>query len=148
MTPLGTQALLPSHTPLETALFALAQLVNVQELPRPATAQAPLPSHRPVVPQVFSESCPHCSYGSSVARTLPQVPLLPPLFLARQETHVPAQAVLQHTPSLQKPLVQSLPCTQAEPLPVPVAPTLLANNELAASPSAAKNIRRAETRAR
>jgi hypothetical protein len=31
---------------------------------------------------------------------------------------------------------------------VPVAPTLLANNELAASPSAAKNIRRAETRAR
>ena len=142
MMPLGTQALLPSQTLLETALFALAQLVNVQELPRPATAQAPLPSHRPVVPQVFCASWAHWSYGSSVARTLPQVPLLPPLFLARQETQVPAQAVLQHTPSLQKPLAQSLPCAQVEPLTVPAAPTLLAKSELAASASAAKDLRR------
>ena len=54
--------------------------------------------------------------------TLPQTPSEPlPFFAAVHATHAPVHAVLQHTPSVQKPLVQSvlslhcLPCAQVVP---------------------------------
>ena len=59
---------------------------------------------------------------------LPQTPSEPPPFFAAvQATHAPRQAVLQHTPSAQWPLPQSLsalhclPCAQVFPH-VPPAP--------------------------
>src|SRR5690242_17232899 len=59
---------------------------------------------------------------------LPQTPSAPPPFFAAvHATHAPVQAVLQHTPSAQWPLAQSvsalycLPCAQVVPQ-VPAAP--------------------------
>jgi hypothetical protein len=60
---------------------------------------APAPLHV-VAPQLF--------LGSVSSATLPQMPSAPePFFADEQAVHTPLQALLQHTPSTQKPLAQS-----------------------------------------
>ena len=50
----------------------------------------------------------HSSSGSRPMPMFPHVPSVPePFFTAVQAWHVPTQAVLQQTPSTQKPLAQS-----------------------------------------
>jgi hypothetical protein len=60
-----------------------------------------MPSHAPVRPQVLAACAAHCSAGSGwPAGTGPQVPALPD---NAQDSHDPVHAVLQQTPSAQKP---------------------------------------------
>src|SRR5262245_16316387 len=71
-------------------------------------AQAPAPLQVPVLPQLAWGSAVQSSFGSVSPLTLPQTPSEPLAFLAaRQVLQVPLQALLQHTPSTQKPLEQS-----------------------------------------
>jgi len=77
-----------------------------------------VPSQTPVVPHVDAGIIAQSLFGLRPAATLPQVPSAPwPFIAALQAVHTPVQAVLQHTPSTQKPLVHSVPAVQAVPRP-------------------------------
>jgi hypothetical protein len=58
---------------------------------------------------------PHSSSGSSPTGTFAQVPLVTPVFAALHALHVPVQALLQQTPSMQLPLAHSLGAAQGSP---------------------------------
>lgn len=69
----------------------------------------------PVVPQVEAAVAGHSLSGSVPVVTLAQVPVVIPVLFEVQAWQVPVQAALQHTPSAQKPLAQSLPARQVSP---------------------------------
>jgi len=73
----------------------------------------------PLHPVPFAPQAPvlsaHSPLSDSPALRLAQVPSVPPVFAAVHAMHWPLQAVLQHTPSAQKPLTQSPPTVQGAP---------------------------------
>jgi hypothetical protein len=101
----------PSHWFLAMMLPSHVEAAHV--VPWATSVHAPPPLHVPVRPQV--PGCAgHCARGSTPDFTGAQVPLEPPVFVPRQDTHVPLQAESQQTPSLvQFPVEHSL---QAPPL--------------------------------
>jgi hypothetical protein len=77
----------------------------------------PKPSQTPVVPQVLAVCEAHSLSGSTPAAMFPQAPLAPEPFLAAEHaSHDPLQALLQQTPSTQKPLPHWPAPVQAVPL--------------------------------
>ena len=104
---------LPSHfasgvseEPLQATVPQLVVVVATRHFP---------PPHMPSSPQVVVPAV-HSFAGSVPSFTLPHVPsAASPVSFARHETHVPLQAVLQHTLSTQKPERHSAPAEQAWP---------------------------------
>jgi hypothetical protein len=96
------------------------QLGEEQSVFRGYFAQAPRPSHTPVVPQVDLSCAAHLASGSPFPRGwhMPTKPVW------LQETHSVSQATLQHTPSAQNPDAQSVPLVQG-PVPLGSFPQLL-----------------------
>ncbi len=107
----GLQRPAPSHAN-EPTTASPSQLPLLQSVPTTCLRQLPAPSHLPSRPQVLA----------AVAAQVVALRGLPP---AAMPTHDPAfpgaehvlhpsvQAVLQHTPSTQNPLAQSVPHVQA-----------------------------------
>lgn len=83
-----------------------------QLVPAEVLAQAPLPAQRPVWPQGIPETTAHMA-SAVPSGTIVQVPLVLVRLHAMQ---VPVQALLQQTPSAQKPDVQSVFAMQIMPL--------------------------------
>jgi hypothetical protein len=106
------------HAPRPSQIAAVFSLFPVQEggtqvVPRGASLQPPTPSHRPFSPQT-AVSCLQTPCGSLWSMsTGQQMPL--PGSGRLQATHAPVQAVLQQTPSAQKPDWHSEPLAQACP---------------------------------
>ena len=116
---MGLHSPLPLHAPFKVELVALAHSENVQLVPTGGSEQAPLPSHRPVGPQLPVGEAGQLSRGSVSARTLPQTPSAPPLaplFFCKQLWQVPLHALAQHTLSTQNPLAHSLLWLHAAPV--------------------------------
>jgi hypothetical protein len=67
------------------------------------------------VPQVDAASVGHSEPGSVPSVTLAHVPVVCPVNAAVHAWQVPLQAVLQHTPSTQLPVVQSEPARHLRP---------------------------------
>ncbi|WP_248354746.1 hypothetical protein [Anaeromyxobacter oryzae] len=76
------------------------------------SAQLPVPSQTPALPQVDGADAAQSFLGSLPATLDVQVPRAPP---ASHRVQVPVQAVLQQTPSTQKPLAQAPGAAQASP---------------------------------
>ena len=91
----------------------LAQLAARQAVVAGATAQAPAPLQVPVLPQGGAATQ---RASASPVTVLAQVPAVPPVLAAEQPMQVPVQAVLQQTPSTQKPEVHCALDVQAVPL--------------------------------
>jgi hypothetical protein len=82
-------------------------------VPAAKRSQAPLPSQKPVVPQLAAPELAHVFVGSAPPDgTGAQVPAVAG---SAHDRHVPAQAVLQHTPCAHTPLPHSAPSAQAAP---------------------------------
>jgi hypothetical protein len=71
------------------------------------------PLHTPVVPQVDAAVAAHSLSGSCPAGTAAQEPTEPTRL---HRSQVAVHALLQQTPSVQKPLAHSVPETQAAPV--------------------------------
>jgi hypothetical protein len=107
----GVQSTPPAcgpHVPVPLHVCDLATVpahVGVpQTVPEAQIWQAPAPSQAPSVPQVDWACIAHWLLGSFPAATLPHRPSAPLPFLAAVHAwQVPVQALLQHTPSAQKP---------------------------------------------
>ena len=91
---------------------ALEQLAARHWVPATCFRQAPAPSQVPSSPQVDGLLAPHSSRGLVPGSAALHVPRL---FVAAQVLQLPVQAVLQQTPSTQKPLPQSPATAQAVP---------------------------------
>ncbi len=93
----------------------------MQVVSGPHLLHPPLPLHVPRLPQgSLLEVGQLFSLSATPSATLPQTPTLPWRLQAR---HVPVQASSQQTPSLQKPLSQSLGAAHVAPKPfVPQVP--------------------------
>jgi hypothetical protein len=108
------------HVPMPSQAWDVsvppAQLVVPHIVPAAATLHPLFPLHPvPVLPHAPSGG--HWFFGSVPAAIGPHVPSLPwPFRAAVQAWQVPVQAVSQHTPSAQLPLVQSLPALHFFPL--------------------------------
>jgi hypothetical protein len=88
--------------------------------------QAPAPLQPPDSPQLAAPMLEQLACGSWPTITAPHTPSFPwPLAAAEQASHVPLQATLQHTPSAQKPVWQSLPTLHFLPLPQATPQVLL-----------------------
>jgi len=112
----STHVPVPSHTlPLtEPALH----VVGPQLVPKAAFAHsAALPLHAATSPQTLEESTTHLLLGFVPCFATSQVPELVPdcLLDAAQAMHVWSQAVLQQTPSAQKPELHTLAAEQDWP---------------------------------
>lgn len=102
--------------PSVCAVAPAGQAGGAQAVPAPKRAQAPLPSQKPVVPQLAAPAFVHELVGSTPpAGTGAQVPGEAARAHDRQ---VPVQAVRQHTPWAQNPLAHSPPSPQATPGPL------------------------------
>jgi hypothetical protein len=83
-------------------------------VPADACWQAPLPSHRPLLPQGGCGA--QSPVGSLIpATTLAQVPFAWPVSADEQAWYDPLQAVLQQKPLVQKPLAQASLLVHAAP---------------------------------
>jgi hypothetical protein len=105
-------------SPLQTCPVTVlpVQVVEPQETPLAYRRQAPAPLHAPSCPQLVAPSSSQVASGSMPSRTTPHWPSAPEtLFAARHVMQVPVQAVLQHTPSTQLPLLHSFSPAQATP---------------------------------
>jgi hypothetical protein len=76
------------------------------------SAQWPVPSQRPVVPQPATGVAMHTPAGSGPAGTGAHVPSFPGI---AQELQLPQDGEAQHSPSVPWLLMQSVPVTQAAP---------------------------------
>jgi len=95
-----------------------------QTVPEAQSAQAPAPLQTPVSAQVDAADRVHWLPGFVPAAALPQMPSAPPPFSAAVHAwQTPLQAVLQHTPSTQKPDWHCDAEAQALPLPSTAAQT-------------------------
>jgi hypothetical protein len=106
------QVPLPSHAAAGVRIEPL-QAAPAQGVPDAYFWQAPLPLQNPLVPQVVAPASLHWLSGSVPAGTATQVPTEP---VRLHALHVPAQAVAQQTPCVQKPELQVVPLVQAVPL--------------------------------
>jgi hypothetical protein len=102
----------PLHVDAACAV-AVEQLAARHTVPATCLRQAPAPSQKPSSPQVDGSVAEHSARGSVPASAALHVPRL---FVAAQVWQLPVQAVLQQTPSTQKPLAQSAVAAQAVPL--------------------------------
>jgi hypothetical protein len=108
-----------THVPVPLqvdAVFTTAPLHPAarQTVPTACLRQAPAPSQEPSLPQVVAALASHSIRGSVPGSAAMHVPTLPDCAHVWQ---VPPQALLQQTPSTQKPLPHSAVVTQAVPLP-------------------------------
>jgi hypothetical protein len=114
LVPPARQVPAPSHVAGEVATPPL-QLPGVQAVPALQSAQLPAPLQKSVEAQVATGLAVQAFRGSAPATTLVQVP-----GVALHCWQPPAQAVLQQTPSTQKPLAQvpfdaqAAPCGEAQ----------------------------------
>ena len=92
--------------------------ISLQTVPAGYLSHAPVPSHMPVEPHVDAASTAHSSRGSVPSWALTQVPTVP---WPAHVTQVPAQALLQQTPSAQNPLAHSPPIAHELPIGLPGA---------------------------
>jgi hypothetical protein len=83
-------------------------------VPVPYISQAPA-LQLPVVPQLVAVVVAHSDPGSVPSVTFAHSPVVWPVREAVHALHVPAQSLLQHTPSTQKPVVQSEPARHVRP---------------------------------
>ena len=88
-----------------------------QVVPAGYSSQAPIPLQRPFVPQVDAGVMAQSLFGSVPAGTAAHAPSGWPVSAAMQAVQTPEHAVLQHTPSAQKPLPHWEAVEQAVPLP-------------------------------
>jgi hypothetical protein len=98
------------HAPLASQRDASVMVepvhdASAQIAPCAYLRHAPAPSHTPSRPHVATVSSGHWSRGSVPTSAGMHVPRLP---TAAQVMHVPAQSEVQHTPSTQNPLSQSV----------------------------------------
>jgi hypothetical protein len=121
----GVQLIIMPAAQLPVPLHVLA-VVSVpplhdaaaQTVPAVYFAHAPFPSQDPSVPHVDAVCMVQLLSGSVPTTTLPHVPSVPaPLCAAVHAVHVPEHAVLQQTPSAQKPLVHWVPSPPVQGLP-------------------------------
>jgi hypothetical protein len=113
----AAQLPVPLHV-LAVVSEPLPQVAAAQGVPAVYFAHAPFPSQDPSVPHVAADCMVQLLSGSVPTTTLPQVPSVPaPLCAAVHAVHVPAHAVLQQTPSAQKPLVHWVPSPPVQGLP-------------------------------
>ena len=77
------------------------QLDVLHDVPAGCKAQAPAPLQVPLVPHVDAACVAHSESGSIPSATIVHVPLVMTMLHASQ---VPAQSLLQQTPSAQNPL--------------------------------------------
>jgi hypothetical protein len=111
----------PSQPPVVVEVDPLPEQRNMpgQLVPDTVKAQPPPPLpplllHRPVWPQVVP-SDEHSLSGSVLAVTAAQWPLAAPVLAWTQASQVPPQALLQQTPSVQKPELHWSVALQVEP---------------------------------
>jgi len=102
----------PLHVDAACAV-ALEQVAARHTVPATCLRQAPAPSQKPSSPHVDGALAEHSARGSVPASAALHVPRL---FVAAQVWQLPVQAVLQQTPSTQKPLAQSPVTVHAVPL--------------------------------
>jgi hypothetical protein len=104
------QAPLPSHCE-----YALLPMQAAHTVPAGHVAQAPEPSHDPVVPHVEDAVDAHWSRGSVPAGRIVQVPSAVAPMAAVQARQTSLQAMSQQTPWAQKPLRQWVGAVHAVP---------------------------------
>jgi hypothetical protein len=90
--------------------------ISWQTVPAGYLSHAPVPSHMPVDPQVEAASTGHWSRGSVPSCAFTHIPTVP---WSAQVTHVPVHALLQQTPSAQKPLAHSAAIAHELPIGLP-----------------------------
>jgi hypothetical protein len=118
----STQLPAPSQAPaLVVSWLPVHEDVPGQLVVAATNAHAPPPfpplwSQSPVRPQAVPLAA-HSLSGSVLAATAAQVPLAPPVLLEMQASQVPAQPLLQQTPSTQNPLEHWLVAEQMTPFP-------------------------------
>jgi hypothetical protein len=121
----GAQSVPPEaspHVPDPSQICAFTtvpwQTVAPQLVPAAHSSHAPAPLQAPSVPQVDAACCAHSLSGSVPAAIGPHTPFAPPPFFAVLHAwQSPVHALLQHTPSAQKPLAQSDPTEHGPPSP-------------------------------
>jgi hypothetical protein len=107
----GEQLVVPpsTHVPAPLHRSALLEFPPTQDAATHTvvaewSAHEPEPEQNPVVPQVEAGELAHSLSGSVPFTMGPQTPFAPlPFFAAVQASHTPLQAVLQQTPSVQRP---------------------------------------------
>src|SRR5690242_4572888 len=112
----GSQVPAPSQVPALVWVPALHDGA-AQVVPAGYSSQAPIPLQRPFVPQVDAGVMAQSLFGSVPAGTAAHAPSGWPVSAAMQAVQTPEHAVLQHTPSAQKPLPHWEAVEQAVPLP-------------------------------
>ena len=108
------------------------QLAGTQVTPEAYRRHAPLPLHAPSVPHIATPESVHWFNGSWPAGTEVHVPTEP---VRAHDAHVPAQAVVQHTPCAQKFELHWL--SAAHVAPTGSLPQLILTQLLGATQSAA-----------
>ena len=104
------------HWPLQTLLQQKLSTQLVLAHSAPTVQAVPLANGAAHAPPAAQVSAPeHSLSGSVPAVTLPQVPFVPPVFAAEHAWQVPPHAVLQQTPSAQKPDAHSPAAAHAPP---------------------------------
>src|SRR6185369_16454925 len=99
------------------------QLAFTHTVPDAHLRQAPAPSHMPSAPHVDCAACAHSLSGSVLLLTGRHRPSACVVLTLTHAWQVPAHALSQHTPSVQKPEMHSAPAAQA-------APTALVDTQL------------------
>jgi hypothetical protein len=104
----------PLHSRSEVAMPA-AHVGAPHAVAEEYSRQAPLPLQKPSVPHDAAPRSAHWLFGSVPVATLPHTPFCPcPFAAALHAEQIPVQAVLQQTPSAQKPVAHSSPLVHGE----------------------------------
>lgn len=104
----------PSHVRPSVCVEAFAgHAGGAHDVPAAKSSQAPLPSQKPVVPQLAAPALRHAFVGS--VPPLGTGAQVPAVAASAHDRHVPVQALRQHTPCAQKPLAHSVPSAHVAP---------------------------------
>jgi hypothetical protein len=111
----GLQTPAPSQLRANVAVvIPFGQAGPAHCVPAAYSWQPPLPSQKPVVPQVAAPWAMHCPVESAPPAAIGEQ--VPALAASAQDMHLPAQAVAQQTPWAQMPLPHSVPPAQTAPV--------------------------------
>jgi hypothetical protein len=117
LVPLGLLPQLPWPLQMDPIRTSPWHVITPHGVPCGQSWHAPPPLHAPLSPQVDMADAVQSPSGFRPAATGPQVPSVPwPFFAAVHARQRPVQALLQHTPSTQKPDWQSAEAEHATPL--------------------------------
>ena len=106
----------PSHfASVESEVDPTGQLPGMHTVPAGCSAQAPLPSQVPSVPQVEAAMARHSAFGSAPPSGM--AVQAPSASLTAHEVQMGQLALPQQTPSTQWPLTHCEPSSQILPLP-------------------------------